>query len=336
VNRILIRGANWLGDAVMTLPAIRAVRERFPSAHIAVLARPWVAGLYARESAVNEVVKEGASWRARVRAAGALRRRRFDAAILLTNSFSTALAARIAGFPRRIGYDRDGRGVLLTDAIAVPGPVEHETIYYLELLRRAGFIGAAADPRPVLLDGIEGARAEGERLLGMLAISTPVIGVSPGAQNSRAKQWPPARFADAAEAIARARDWTVVLFGSAGERPLCVAIASELRRRGVAVMSLAGETTLDSFVNLAAACRAFLTNDSGAMHVASALGVPTAAVFGPTDWRATAPAGPRACIIREPVECAPCMLRDCPTDHRCMLGVTPERVARAVAELVDN
>ncbi len=336
MNRILIRGTNWLGDAVMTLPAIRAVRDRFPSAHISVLARPWVADLYARESAIDDVVKEGASWRARARTALAVRSRDFDAAILFTNSFATALAARIAGIPRRIGYDRDGRGMLLTDAIAAPAAVEHETIYYLELLRRAGLIEATADPRPVLLDGVERARAEGERLLGMLAIPTPVIGVSPGAQNSRAKQWPPANFAEAAEAIARARRWTVVLFGSAGERPLCAGIASELRRRGVPVMSVAGETTLEGFVNLAAACRLFLTNDSGAMHVASALGVPTVAVFGPTDWRATAPAGPRACIIREHVECAPCMLRDCPTDHRCMLTVTPERVARTALEVVDN
>ena len=320
----------------MTLPALRAVRARFPGAHLAVLARPWVAGLYARESAVDEVITEGRSWRARLSTAMALRRRTFDAVILLTNSFATALAARVAGIPRRIGCDRDARRRLLTDVVSPPSAVPHETIYYLELLRRAGIIENADDPRPVLLDRIPEARAEGERLLGLLGISTPVLGVSPGAQNSRAKQWPPERFVEAAEAVARVRGWTVVVFGSGGERPLCAGIAAELRRRGVPVMSVAGETTLEGFVNLAAACRVFLTNDSGAMHVASALGVPTVAIFGPTDFGATAPAGPRACIVREAVDCAPCMLRDCPIDHRCMRGVTPERVARTAIELVDN
>jgi heptosyltransferase-2 len=320
----------------MTLPAIRAVRARFPEAHLAVLARPWVAGLYARESAINETIEEGTSWRARLLVARALRRRSFDAVILLTNSFATALTARASGIPRRIGYDRHGRRLLLTEAIAPPKAVPHETIYYLELLRRAGIVDSVEDPRPVLLDRVAEARAEGERLLGLLGISTPVLGVSPGAQNSRAKQWPPQRFVEAAAAVASARGWTVVVFGSAGERPLCAGVAAELRRRGVPVMSVAGETTLEGFVNLAAACRVFLTNDSGAMHVASALGVPTVAVFGPTDFRATAPAGPRARIVREPADCAPCLLRDCPTDHRCMLGVTPERVARAAIELVDN
>jgi heptosyltransferase-2 len=325
VNRILIRATNWLGDAVMSLPALRAVRARYPQAHIAVLARPWVADLYAREPFANEVLREGA------RLGG------FDAAILLPNSFRSAWQVWRARIPRRIGYNRDRRGLLLTDPIPPPDRNDtppHESFYYLELLRRARIIDRLPEPAPILLEGIGEARRAGESLLAALAVSTPVVGVSPGAQNSRAKQWPADRFTAAAAAVAAARGWTVVLFGSEAERPLCVGIASELRRRGIPVLSVAGETTLRQFVDLAAACRVFLTNDSGAMHVASALGVPTVAVFGPTEWYATAPSGPISQIVREPVECSPCMLRDCPIDHRCMLRVAPETVARVALELV--
>ncbi len=337
MDRIVIRATNWLGDAVMSLPALRAVRERYPAAHIAVLARPWVADLYRREPFAAEVLTEGATWHTRIRTVREVRAGRFDAAILLPNSFATALTVWAAGVPQRIGYNRDGRGVLLTDPVSQPprtSPPKHETLYYLELLLRSGVIDAMPEPRPVVLHGTDEARHAGERLLERLGVETPVLGVSPGAQNSRAKQWPPERFVEAAAAVASARGWTVVLFGSAQERPLCIGMASELRRRGVRVLSVAGETTLAQFIELAAACRVFLTNDSGAMHVASALAVPTVAVFGPTEWTATAPSGPVARIVREPADCAPCMLRDCPTDHRCMLRIPAEAVAQAALELV--
>ncbi len=337
MDRILIRATNWLGDAVMSLPALRALKQRYPAAHIAVLARPWVADLYRREPFAGEILTEGATWRAHVRTIGELRARRFDTAVLLPNSFATALTVWAARVPRRIGYNRDGRGALLTDAVSLPpksSPPKHETLYYLELLLRAGVIDAMPEPRPVVLHAASDARRAGERLLERMGVDTPALGVSPGAQNSRAKQWPPERFVEAAAAVASLRGWTVVLFGSAEERPLCIGMASELRRRAVRVLSVAGETTLAQFIELAAACRVFLTNDSGAMHVASALAVPTVAIFGPTEWTATAPSGPVARIVRQPVDCAPCMLRDCPTDHRCMLKIPAEAVAQAALELV--
>ncbi|HWR52925.1 MAG TPA: lipopolysaccharide heptosyltransferase II [Bryobacteraceae bacterium] len=335
--KILVRATNWLGDAVMSLPALRAVRQAYPGAHIAVLARPWVAELYEREPFANEIIREAPGFRARLRAAAEVRSRGFDTAILLPNSFGSAVVARLGGVARRIGYDRDGRGWLLTDAIKPPLKGEippHESLYYLELLRRAGIISVLPEWQPIQLQGVSESRQRGEALLAQMAVSGPVFGVSPGAQNSRAKQWSPVRFAEAAARIAAARGWTAVLFGSLRERPLCSAICSALRRRGLPVLSLAGETTLRQFIDCAAACRVFLTNDSGAMHVASALCVPTVAVYGPTDWIATAPSGPIARVIREPVECSPCMLRDCPIDHRCMQRISAEAVAQAALELV--
>jgi heptosyltransferase-2 len=335
--KILVRATNWLGDAVMSLPALRAVRQAYPGAHIAVLARPWVAELYEREPFANEILREPPGFRARLRAASEVHRLGFDTAILLPNSFGSAVVARLGGVRRRIGYDRDGRGWLLSDAIKPPAKGEippHESFYYLELLRRAGIIPVLPEWQPIQLWGIPESRERGQALLTRMAVSGPVFGVSPGAQNSRAKQWPPVRFAEAAAQVASTTGWTVVLFGSMRERPLCSAICSELRRRGLPVLSLAGETTLRQFIDIAATCRVFLTNDSGAMHVASALCVPTVAVYGPTDWIATAPSGPIARVIREPVECSPCMLRDCPIDHRCMQRISAGAVAQAALELL--
>ena len=336
-SRILIRAANWLGDAVMSLPAGRAIRERFPEAHITVLARGWVAELYRREPFADEVVVAPHTWPQRIELARKLRLERFDAAILLPNSFESALLARLAGIPRRIGYGRDHRGFLLTDAITPPRPGEipaHERFYYLELLRRAGVIPRLPPAEPVLLHAAGEARSAGLELFCSMGLRMPVVGVSPGAQNSRAKQWLPERFVESALRLAASLEAAIVLFGSPAEQRLCQAMAEAIRRAGRPVLNLAGETTLVRFIELAAACRVFLTNDSGAMHVASALAVPTVAIFGPTEYFATAPAGPRSAIVREPVECSPCMLRDCPIDHRCMTAVSAARVAETALELL--
>lgn len=333
---ILVRAPNWVGDAVMSLPALRAVRERFPAAHLAVLARPWVAGLYARERAVDRVIHYTAPggwrrWKERRAAAAALAG--FDCAILFPNSFDSALVAWMAGIPARIGYRRDGRGPLLTHAIAPPHPGDiprHERFYYLELLRRAGILEALPPVRYILLDNLEAARESGRALLAAAGLPAPVIGVSPGAAYGGAKRYPPERFAAAAGEIAASTGASVALFGSAGERPLCDSIAQTL---DVPAHNFAGRTTLAEFADLAAACAVFLTNDSGAMHVASAAGVPTVAVFGATDDTTTGPAGPLARVVREQVPCSPCMLRECPIDHRCMTAIAPARVARAALEL---
>jgi heptosyltransferase-2 len=161
----------------------------------------------------------------------------------------------------------------------------------------------------------------------------PVIGISPGAAYGDAKRWLPERFAESGEQVARALECSVLLFGSAAEGPLCESVAQPLREAGVTVRNLAGETTLREFIDLAAACRLFLTNDSGAMHVASALAVPTIAVFGATDDSATGPAGSLARVIHGQAECSPCLLRDCPIDHRCMTNVSAARVTEAALQL---
>src|SRR5215467_8085655 len=202
MSRVLVRATNWLGDAVMSLPAIRAIRDVFPHAHLAVVARPWVADLYARERAIDRVIPYPApkGLRGRREFAASLRAERFDAAILLQNAFDAALIAWLAGIPARIGYNRDGRGMLLTRAIPVPEPGEiprHERFYYLELLRRAGMIERLPADESIHLDGIEEARESGLAQLTAMGLATPVIGISPGAAYGNAKRWLPERFAEA-------------------------------------------------------------------------------------------------------------------------------------------
>jgi heptosyltransferase-2 len=320
-SNILIRATNWVGDAVMCLPALSAVRERFPRARISILAKPWVADIYARESFTDELILyNDARWKT----ARALRAKRFDAAILLQNAFEAALIAWLAGIPNRIGYSRDARGFLLTSAVTLPKPGEiprHERFYYLELLRRAGILEEIPESDAIRLRGLPAERKK-------------VIGVSPGAAYGGAKQWLPERFAEAASLVAFERGCAIALFGSKSERALCEQVAARLN--GHDVTNYAGETTLAQFIAKAAECELFLTNDSGPMHIASALGVPTVAVFGATDDVATGPTGSLSRVVREPVECSPCLLRECPIDHRCMQRVGAERVAREALSLLNG
>ncbi|HTS60687.1 MAG TPA: lipopolysaccharide heptosyltransferase II [Candidatus Acidoferrales bacterium] len=332
-----MRATNWLGDAVMSLPAIRAIRGVFPHAHLAVAARPWVADLYGRERAIDRVIVYPArqGWNARREFAARLRGERFDAAILLQNAFDAALIVWMAGIPERIGYSRDGRRLLLTRAVPVPEPGEiprHERFYYLELLRRAGMIERLPASEEIRLDGATQACEAGLKRFEQLGVKDPVAGISPGAAYGNAKRWPAARFAEAAAKLGM----PVLIFGSSAERPLCGEVAAALGRAGPQAWNLAGETSLREFIDLAAACRVFLTNDSGAMHIASALGVPTVTVFGATDDTTTGPTGPLARVVREHAECSPCLLRECPIDHRCMTRVTSERVAAEALALIEE
>lgn len=340
---ILVRATNWVGDAVMSLPAIREIRKAYPRAHLAVLAKPWVADLYAGETAIDRVISYDAApgardWSAKWRAAIRLRAERFDRAILLQNAFEAAALVWLARIPVRIGYDRDARGWLLTQAIPVPRTGEiprHQRYYYLELLRRAGMIAAIPEPGAIRLEGADDAARAGRARFAEAGCAPPVIGVSPGAAYGNAKRWLPEHFAEAASRLAARRNATVALFGSGGERPLCEEVAAQIRAKGAQAVVFAGATTLRQFIEMAAACELFLTNDSGAMHIASALEVPTVTVFGATDDLATGPSGVRTRVVREPVECSPCLLRECPIPgHPCMSRVAPERVVEAALTLL--
>ncbi|MBI4889268.1 MAG: lipopolysaccharide heptosyltransferase II [Acidobacteria bacterium] len=339
LQNILVRATNWVGDAVMCLPALRALRLQHPNSRITVLARPWVADLYRREPFADEVILLHAArgprdLRGKWAAAQSLRGHRFDCAVLLQNAFEAALIAWLARIPIRTGYNRDGRRLLLTHPIDLPPSGRHERFYYLELLTRAGLIPATPQDDVVRLECAPLARAAGLQRFQQLGLAAPVIGVSPGAAYGTAKRWIPENFAQAAITLARNLSAQVALFGSPGEAQLCQSIADAISAAGIGVRSFAGQTALNDYIDLAAACHVYLTNDSGAMHISSALGVPTVAIFGATDHIGTGPAGHRFSIVRHDVDCSPCLLRECPIDHRCMTLVTPDQVVAAALKLL--
>jgi heptosyltransferase-2 len=336
-EKILVRGLNWVGDAVMSLPALRALRERFPNAEISILAKPWVGELYRREPFCDHLIPYIANdFASKIRAARDLRPLGFDCAILLQNSFTAAATAFLARIPDRIGYARDGRSPLLTQAVPVPRAGEiskHHRFYYLELLRRAGILNDLPEVPFIELCDVSKASEAGLMRFRRLGLGEDVVGLSPGSATGSIKRWLPDRFAESATSIAKSLGATVALFGSTSERELCASTAAMIN---APTHNFAGETSLAEFIELAAACRVYLANDSGAMHLASALKVPTVAIFGGTDHIATGPSSPLARVVRVPVECSPCLKRRCPIDHRCMARVESSMVTTAALELLST
>ena len=334
--KILIRATNWIGDAIIALPALRAVRTRFPDAKIAILARPYVVDIYRGQRVCDELFADDpkgshAGLGGRERLAQELRAQNFDVALLLQNAFDAAWLAWRAGIPQRIGYARDGRSLLLTKRIAVPKPGEippHEQFYYLELLRRAGWINSLPQESCAKLDvSQEQARRAEENLLSASARQNrPRIAVGAGASYGSAKCWPPDRFADFVNRLRLHTDADVLFFGTAAERQVSDAIAAGINGPSI---SLVGKTTTADLPALLSRCQLFVGNDSGAMHVAAAVGLPVVAIFGPTDPHGTAPITSRCTIVQEKPYCSPCFLRRCPIDHRCMTRVHSEAVDAA-------
>src|ERR1051325_8906951 len=334
--KILIRATNWVGDAIMALPALRAVRGRFPEAEIAILARPYVADIYRDQEICNQLIAYDSQAKCagilgRERLAAELRAQRFDVALLLQNAFDAAWLAWRAGIPERIGYARDGRSFLLTKSIPIPKTGEippHEKFYYLELIRRAGWIDSLPDESFIALNVSEENRRRAAEFLAQSGarLDSLRIAIGAGASYGSAKCWPPSRFAELANRLHLQTDADVILFGTAAEAAVTRSISSELRK---APIDLTEKTAIADLPALLSQCHLFIGNDSGAMHVAAGVGLPVVAVFGPTDPYGTAPVTARCTIVQEKPYCSPCFLRHCPTDHRCMRAITPEMVEAA-------
>lgn len=335
---LLVRAVNWLGDAVMTTPALGAARVACPGTRLVLAAKPLVAELFRNHPDVDEVVVYDKDGRHRgvigmLRIAAELRRERCGTAILFQNAIDAAILALLSGIPERQGYATDARGFLLTRAVPVTEEVLalHHVEYYLRLVAELGIPRPDAPAMRLRVTEVERSAVRRRLLSEGIEAGRPILGINPGATYGSAKRWPPERFAAVADALSEEWGASVVLMGSGPEKPLAAEIASAMRR---AAANLAGRTTVRELMALLAECAFLVTNDSGPMHIAAALGVPLVAIFGPTDWRKTSPWTARARIVRVEVDCSPCMKRECDRGHECMLGVTPGMVASAARGLM--
>ena len=344
IERLLVVSPNWLGDAVMALPAIGDLRRRFPRARLIVAARRSIAGLFLMSPLVDEVIVmewSGRLWSRRARRAdiAALRSLEADVAVLLPNSFASAWLVRSARISERWGYAADVRRPLLSRAVPRPTIRVHQAEYYRRLIKGLGFENGSLDPELVVPShSIERAR-EILRAAGCNAHREFVV-MAPGAAYGGAKRWPAEHFAEVATRLVREQHRQCVLIGSLADgattRWVRTLVAEDIRGE---IIDVAGATTLDTLAGVLALASACVSNDSGAMHLAGAVGVPLAALFGPTRERETAPLSRpsrRVEVLINHVWCRPCMLRECPLDHRCMRGLSPERVLSTLSDLMTN
>jgi lipopolysaccharide heptosyltransferase II len=327
-NRAAIFAPNWLGDAVMALPAIADLRRALPEARMTIVARPAIAPLFGMVPGIDDVIEIDGRSDAQ-RALEVLKAQAFDSALLLPNSFHTALLAWRAGIPERWGYRAQCRSLLLTRAASRRRPL-HQASSYQELVRDLGFPNGSTVPE---LNASAAIRERGRAVLSANGWDgrAPLVAVAPGAANGLAKRWMPASFAAVANSVA-SENAVPVLVGSAGDAEpgarLQEALDPIARARLVDVI---GRTDLPALAGVLVHCRALVTNDSGGMHFAAAVGVPVVALFGPSNEEETRPIGrSRSVVLTNPVWCRPCMLEECPLDHRCMRGISPETVVAAL------
>ena len=346
-RRVVIVAPNWLGDIVMALPAVTNIRRHFGTDAVAVAVPQAMAPVFHGIPALDRVVSLQGGRDGIGPDADRLADGRFDVAILLPNSFRSAWVTRRAGIAQRWGYRGDLRGWLLTRAVRRPSRRERrrQADYYRVLVRGLD-IPVEVDAAPLVATPAQTARAAALLERHRVTADTPRVVVAPGATNGHAKRWLPERFAELARRVATELDRTVLLVGSSGDCAAGRAVESALKdfgsgfgfgcgsapSNGGRIVNLIGHTDLSELMGVLSGCGVCVSNDTGAMHLASALGVPVVALFGPSDERATAPSG-RHEILTHDVRCRPCLLGDCPIDHRCMRGIPTTDVFEAVSRL---
>jgi heptosyltransferase II len=334
LEAVLVIGPNWIGDAVMSTPALANLRRGLPKATIDLLVPRRVAPLFNDHPHIDRVVirNERRLWRSRLAQVMALRRCRYQMVLVLPNSFRAALDARLMGAPIRLGYATDGRRWLLTHAVpAAEGRSPHQIDAYLRLVAA---LGLPIVRRLPMLAPTMRAETEAEHLWATQGWGREdqVIGICPGAAFGPAKRWWPGRFAALADRLIASGGFRVVFFGSADEVPLVELIRAQMTHEAA---SLAGQDTLGSFMALAARCAVVIANDSGPMHIANAVGTRVVALFGPTDPHRTAPSAAPAVVLHRDLACSPCFRTACPySDHPCMRFIEVDDVYRAVLDIL--
>ncbi len=327
VRRLLVRVPNWVGDAVMSLPVLAGLRRFFPLAEITVLAARRVAPLFGSQPRVSQVIRypeDRSRWKVLWELRG-----QFDLALALPNSLESALGLWLVGVPDRAGYHTDARRPLLNLAVAGRQKLAglHTVFYFLGLLQAVGMVTTFTPPT-LYLEAREMASAA--ELLAGAAIAShgPWVGLSPGASYGPAKRWPPERFAALGDALQRDAGARLVLLGGPEERPVADRVRECLHSP---VLDLVGQTDLRQALGVLSQLRVLITNDSGLMHAAAALGLPLVALFGSTDPVATGPFTHKATVLRHPLPCSPCFKRTCDQNYSCLAAIGVEEVKDAAS-----
>ncbi len=335
--KIVVRGANWIGDAVMTIPALQRLRKMFPDAEISLHTRSWAEGVFRDADFIDEIIPiEGrGSVRSVIDQSRVLRAMNFDLAILFPNSFESALVARLARIPKRVGYSTEQRGFLITDPLEVPSWKNqlHESKYYLHLIDTLGSASESNDQLELTVSTERRSEARTKLVDSGVRDGRKIVGIGAGSTNSLAKRWPAENFSRLADLLTVEQDADVILLGSETESDVSRSVLEASKEKHI---DLTGQTDLAMATGILSELDLFISNDMGLAHIAAAVGTSTIVVFGPTNEVTTRPLGPYVEIIREPVECSPCMLRECPIDHRCMSRISPERVFETASKMLET
>ncbi|HEY2867708.1 MAG TPA: lipopolysaccharide heptosyltransferase II [Pyrinomonadaceae bacterium] len=341
--KLLVRGTNWIGDSVMTIPALRALRSAFPDAEIVLMTRAVNEGLFQDADFIDRVLPvetPNSGIAQTVRLARRLRNERFDVGVVLPNSFASALPLRLAGIPRRFGYATDRRKLLLTDSFPVPDwkATRHEVFYYhcLAGAIEERLLGKGPSEQVDLYPRIDISpeRREAARAFLIqhgLDLTRSIVAVGAGSTNSNAKRWPAERFVQTCERLQKTLGAKIVLLGSEGDRAVSEQIMSGL---GEKPLDLTGRTSIAEVSAILSVVDLLIANDMGLAHVAPAVGTRSLVIFGPTDPATTRPLSQLADVIRHEVECSPCMLRECPIDHRCMTRIGVDYVCDVATQML--
>lgn len=335
LRKILIRSPNWVGDAVMSLPALAALREAIPGGKICILAKPWVADIFPNSPYVDRLILYESpgihqGLKGKIRLARKLKREDFDLAILFPNSFESALITYLAQIPRRAGYNTDGRSFLLTHVIkAGPQKKGHQIDYYLNLIKGLGFPGRWR--LPFLTISAEELRNAQERLesFGIKNVEN-LVGINPGASFGPAKQWSAERFGQLSLLIGKKLGAQIIILGSEGDKETARQVKT---LAGDLCTDLTGRTKLAEAMAIIKKLRLFITNDSGLMHIAAALNIPTVAIFGSTSPEYTGPQGDHCRVIKKYISCSPCFKQKCPQKMECLEAISVEEVYEEVEKM---
>jgi heptosyltransferase-2 len=341
--KIVVRGTNWIGDAVMSIPALRRLRQIFPDAKITLHTRPWATGIFCDADFIDEILTfepEASKFKTVITQSKILKKKGFDLAVLFPNSFESALVAKMARVPKRFGYAKDARRFLLTNAVEIPEwkNEKHEVFYYLNLIAEIekeyfGARNVSENETGTELKISDERRSEARKTLeeNGIDLSKKVIALGVGSTNSRAKRWLAGSYAELNDRLQTELNAGVILVGSKDELDVSREVFEKSEKKPVV---LTGKTNLSEAVAILSEIDLLVSNDMGLAHVAPAVGTKTIVIFGPTNEKTTRPIGSE--IIRKPVECSPCMLRTCPIDHRCMTRISADEVFEKAKEILKN